>query len=376
MDSKRKTINYQGGMLLLLILLIVSLIGGVIIYRYSLVSHLSANEHLSEGLFYGIVGVAIAASAISLLLAVRLHRNMRSLKRVAEAMENGGDIESMPRFANDELGDLSLHIIDLYRRLQMASNDIQREHNNALHEQQEKLRIKRQLTNNINHELKTPVAAIQGYLETITTNKDMSDEERNTFIEKCYAHSQRLVQLLQDVSTITRLEDGSNRIECESVDLQNIIEDIAADVELLPVERQMRLNIELPKPMLVKGNSTLLMSIFKNLTDNALAYSGGRDIFIRMTAENSEFYTIVFGEWLKAKGTTLGADNGIGIDGDHINHIFERFYRIDKGRSRKLGGTGLGLSIVKNAVLFHGGEISVANRAMGGLEFTITLPKA
>ena len=364
MDSKRKTINYQGGMLLLLILLIVSLIGGVIIYRYSLVSHLSANEHLSEGLFYGIVGVAIAASAISLLLAVRLHRNMRSLKRVAEAMENGADIESMPRFANDELGDLSLHIIDLYRRLQMASNDIQREHNNALHEQQEKLRIKRQLTNNINHELKTPVAAIQGYLETITTNKDMSDEERNAFIEKCYAHSQRLVQLLQDVSTITRLEDGSNRIECESVDLQNIIEDIAADVELLPVERQMRLNIELPKPMLVKGNSTLLMSIFKNLTDNALAYSGGRDIFIRMTAENSEFYTIVF------------ADNGIGVDGDHINHIFERFYRIDKGRSRKLGGTGLGLSIVKNAVLFHGGEISVANRAMGGLEFTITLPKA
>ena len=86
--------------------------------------------------------------------------------------------------------------------------------------------------------------------------------------------------------------------------------------------------------------------------------------------------TWVDGEWLKAKGTTLGADNGIGVDEDHINHIFERFYRIDKGRSRKLGGTGLGLSIVKNAVLFHGGEISVANRAMGGLEFTITLPRA
>lgn len=364
MDSKHKAVNYRGGMMLLLILLTLSLIGGVIIYRYSLLSRFSANEHLHEGLFYGIVIVAIAASAISLLITVRLYRNMRSLKRVAEAMENGADIESMPRFANDDLGDLSRHIIDLYRRLRMASNDIQREHNNALHEQQEKLRIKRQLTNNINHELKTPVAAIQGYLETITTNKDMSDEERNAFIEKCYAHSQRLVQLLQDVSTITRLEDGSNRIECESVDLCNIIDEIAADVALMPIERQMRLNIELPKPMLVKGNSTLLMSIFKNLTDNALAYSGGRDIFIRMTAANNEFYTITF------------ADNGIGVDGDHINHIFERFYRIDKGRSRKLGGTGLGLSIVKNAVLFHGGDISVANRATGGLEFTITLPRA
>ena len=364
MDSKRNKINYHGGMLLLLILLIVSLIGGVIIYRYSLVSHFSANAHLNEGLFYGIVFVAIAASVISLTLAVRLRRNMRSLKRAANAMENGADIESMPNFANDDLGDLSRHIVELYRRLRMASSDIQREHNNALHEQQEKLRIKRQLTNNINHELKTPVAAIQGYLETIITSKDMSDEERNAFIEKCYAHSQRLVQLLQDVSTITRLEDGSNRIECESVDLHNIIDEIAADVALLPVERQMRLNIELPAPMTVKGNSTLLMSIFKNLTDNALAYSGGRDIFIRVTAIDPEFYTIRF------------ADNGIGVDEDHINHIFERFYRIDKGRSRKLGGTGLGLSIVKNAVLFHGGEISVANRAMGGLEFTITLPRA
>jgi signal transduction histidine kinase len=270
----------------------------------------------------------------------------------------------MPEFPRDELGDISRKIIDLYGRLRHASTEIEREHSRAMQEQQEKLRIKRQLTNNINHELKTPVAAIQGYLETIINNDDMTNEERKSFIEKSYAHSQRLVQLLQDVSTITRLEDGSNRIECESVDLQNIIEDIAADVELLPVERQMRLNIELPKPMLVKGNSTLLMSIFKNLTDNALAYSGGRDIFIRMTAENSEFYTIVF------------ADNGIGIDGDHINHIFERFYRIDKGRSRKLGGTGLGLSIVKNAVLFHGGDISIANRRTGGLEFRITLPRA
>ena len=116
--------------------------------------------------------------------------------------------------------------------------------------------------------------------------------------------------------------------------------------------------------MMIRGNSTLLMSIFKNLTDNALAYSGGRDIFIRVTAADNNFYTITF------------ADNGIGVDGDHINHIFERFYRIDKGRSRKLGGTGLGLSIVKNAVLFHGGEISVANRVVGGLEFTITLPRA
>lgn len=363
MDSKSKVFSYRGGMYLLLLLLIVSLIGGFIIYRYSLLSHYNESNTADEVIFYGIIGVATATMAISLTLAIRLNRNLRSLKRAAEAMEDGASIDSMPEFASDELGDLSRHIIDLYGRLREASNDVEREHNRALHEQQEKLRIKRQLTNNINHELKTPVAAIQGYLETMTNSQDITSEERDAFIAKCYAHCQRLTQLLNDVSTITRLEDGSSCIARQSVNLRAIIDEIASDVALLPDDRRMRMNITLPETMNVEGNSTLLMSIFKNLTDNAIAYSGGRDIFIKLASEDASQYTITF------------ADNGIGIDPEHIEHIFERFYRIDAGRSRKLGGTGLGLSIVKNAVLFHGGDISVCNRKMG-LEFTLTLPKA
>ena len=363
MDLKRKVSLRRSGMFILLALLIISIIGGVIVHRYSFVNRISGHEHLDEGLFYAIILVAVLASVLAIVLSMRFNRNMRNLKRVANAMEEGRDVE-IRDFANDELGDLSRHIIDLYERLRQASSDIELEHDRALHEQQEKLRIKRQLTNNINHELKTPVAAIQGYLETMIANPDMTDEERKTFIEKCYANSQRLTQLLTDVSTITRLEDGSSHIECESVDLRGIIDEIAADVALLPVERQMRVNVNLPSPMLVRGNSSLLMSIFKNLTDNALAYSAGRDIFINLESSDDKFYTFTF------------ADNGIGVDEEHINHLFERFYRIDKGRSRKLGGTGLGLAIVKNAVLFHGGDISIANRRTGGLEFKITLPKA
>lgn len=364
MDSKSNLFTYRGSMYILLALLILTIVGGVITYRFSLLSHSSHSEYTDEIIFFTIIGVAAIASIIAVMLAMRLNRNLKSLKHVSEAMENGADIDSMPRFANDELGDVSRHIIDLYRRLRQASSDIEREHDLALHEHQEKLRIKRQLTNNINHEIKTPVAAIQGYLETMINNKDMSTEERDSFIEKCYAHSQRLTQLLHDVSTITRMEDGSNRIECESVDLTTIIEEIVSDVAMLPDDKRMRINTTLPKPMLVRGNSTLLLSIFKNLTDNAIAYSGGRDIYIKVVDEDAEKYTIVV------------ADNGIGVDNDHIGHIFERFYRIDKGRSRKLGGTGLGLSIVKNAVLFHGGDIEVYNRKSGGLEFKFTLPKA
>ena len=364
MASKNKFLTYRGGMFLLLALLIVSLICGFIIHHYSVVRQLAISEHKDEGTLYIIIGVAIIATIIAVVLSMRLNRNLRNLNKIVEAMENGADIESMPEFPRDELGDISRNIIDLYRRLRHASTEIERQHSRAMHEQQEKLRIKRQLTNNINHELKTPVAAIQGYLETIINNEDMTNEERKSFIEKSYAHSQRLTQLLTDVSTITRMEDGSNRIECQSVDLSAIIHEIRDEVALLPDVKRMRMNIELPEPMMIKGNSSLLMSIFKNLTDNAIAYSGGRDIFIKAWEGENNMYTITV------------ADNGIGIDNDHIGHIFERFYRIDAGRSRKLGGTGLGLSIVKNAVLFHGGDIEVYNRKVGGLEFRFTLPKA
>ena len=364
MDSKAKLFSYRGGMYLLLALLTILLIGGFIIYRFSLLSHQNIVNTLDEGIFFGIIGVAIATVVIALLLAVRLNRNLQSLQRAAMTMESGADIGSIPEFANDELGDVSRHIIDLYQRLHQANKEVQIEHDRALHEQQEKLRIKRQLTNNINHEIKTPVAAIQGYLETLINSTDISEEERNAFIEKCYTHCLRLTQLLHDVSTITRLEDGSSRIVCESIDLRAIIDEIASEVALLPDDKRMRMNISLPEKVVINGNSTLLMSIFKNLTDNALAYSGGRDIYIKLVEETANSYTLSF------------ADNGIGVDEEHIGHIFERFYRIDKGRSRKLGGTGLGLSIVKNSTLFHGGDISVCNRKMGGLEFTITLPKS
>ena len=367
MDLKsKKFFSYRGGMYMLLALLIMSLISGVIIYRHSLINHLKGDGsvHMDDGIFFVIIDIAIAKAIIALFLAIRINRNIKNLERVAYAMENGAKRESMPKFANDELGDIAHHIIELYGRLSDASESIKREHDKALHEEQEKLRIKRQLTNNINHELKTPVAAIQGYLETITTSKEMTEEERNIFIAKSYTHCQRLTQLLTDVSTITRLEDGSARIERESVDLHAILTEIASEVALLGDDKRMRMNIELSSPMLVNGNSTLLTSIFKNLTDNAIAYSGGRDIYIKSLGEKDGMYTLSF------------ADNGIGIDDAHLAHIFERFYRIDAGRSRKLGGTGLGLSIVKNAVLFHGGAIDVKNRKVGGLEFTFTLPKA
>ena len=115
--------------------------------------------------------------------------------------------------------------------------------------------------------------------------------------------------------------------------------------------------------MEVRGRASLLSAICRTLADNAAAFSGGRDLYIRLTDDTAESCTILL------------ADNGIGVEEEHLPHLFERFYRVDKGRSRKLGGTGLGLAIVRNAVAFHGGTISVRNREGGGLEFRFTLRK-
>ncbi|MEG1405367.1 MAG: ATP-binding protein, partial [Alistipes sp.] len=149
----------------------------------------------------------------------------------------------------------------------------------------------------------------------------------------------------------------------EQIVVNHIIDELQADIQLLPAERRMRLHCDFTHPVIIEGNAALIGSIFHNLTDNATAYSMGRDLYIRLLREDETHYTFLF------------ADNGIGIEEEHLPRIFERFYRVDKGRSRKVGGTGLGLAIVKNAVVLHGGEIEARNSDRGGLEFIFTLCK-
>ena len=129
-------------------------------------------------------------------------------------------------------------------------------------------------------------------------------------------------------------------------------------------EKEMTCTVRIPEDAQIEGNHSLLYSIFRNLFDNAIAYAGtSTHIAVNCYKEDKEFYYFSF------------SDNGVGVEEDHINRIFERFYRVDKGRSRKLGGTGLGLSIVKNAVLFHKGQISAKSTPGKGIQFFFTLKK-
>lgn len=294
----------------------------------------------------------------------RIGRYVERLSDFAKKAERGDRIYDAQPFPHDELGDISNHIVRLYAKLQQAVADRDRQHKIAIWQEREKIRIKRELTNNINHELKTPVAAMQVCLETLIDHPDMGADKRNEFLARCYQANSRLSQLLSDVSVITRIEDGGDNIVREPVDVGMIVAEVCGELGDVAAEKGIAISDNIGVGCIVDGNASLLTSVFRNLIDNAIKYSGGT--MVTLSAQPGQGGMIVF----------RVADNGSGASPEHIERIFERFYRVDKGRSRQVGGTGLGLAIVKNAVLWHGGSISAANLRTGGLEFTFTLPSS
>ena len=255
---------------------------------------------------------------------------------------------------------LSMSVI-AYFTTRKLGKDIERV--NHYEAEQEKNRLKRQLTNNINHELKTPVASIQVCLETLLSGITLSEEKRQELIERCYTNNERLRRLLADVSLITRIEDGNALICKEEVVINDILCDIADELEIMPENERMTLHTNFNEQVTLNGNLSLIGSIFRNLTENAIAYSEGKNIYISLLTNNEQECKIRF------------EDDGCGVEEKQLSRLFERFYRVDKGRSRKKGGTGLGLSIVKHAVQFHGGTITASNRPNGGLRFDFVLKK-
>ena len=223
--------------------------------------------------------------------------------------------------------------------------------------------MRRELTQNIAHELKTPVASILAFTDTILENPDISMEIRHQFVERTNAQARRLTSLLQDISTLNKMDYAPDLLVMERVDVSVMVADIVKETAIALEKKQMTLKNCLQQSIWVMGNWSLLYSIFRNLITNAILYAGPKTT-IEISAQNRD------NDWLFTV-----SDNGVGVPPEHLPRIFERFYRVDKGRSRSLGGTGLGLSIVKNAVLWHGGTISVTNNPDGGLCFVFNLQK-
>ena len=224
--------------------------------------------------------------------------------------------------------------------------------------------VKRHLTQNISHELKTPVSSILGYMESILENPEMDAERQRFFIERSFQQAQRLRDLLQDISTLNKMDEAKKLFEKENCNVSEVIMDVLNDVHLQVEQKECEVLTNFQPEIIVKANRSLVYSIFRNLIDNSLTYAGEKlTIDISCYREDDQFLYFSF------------SDNGIGVSEEHLNRLFERFYRVDKGRSRKAGGTGLGLAIVKNAIIFHRGTISAKSVPGGGLSFLFSLRK-
>lgn len=330
-------------------------------YTVSLTALLQADY----GFLWTMAAITLLMCTLGYFATRRVGQHIVRLSRFAEDVERGIKISDTQPFPRDELGNISSQIVRLYARLQQALADRDSQHRAALREQQEKQRIKKQLTNNINHELKTPVASIQICVETLLAHPELDERKRTEFLCRCLAGTERLRRLLADVSLVTRMDDGGAAIARGPVNLTDLIAETVTEKAPIALRRSIALENHVPAfPTLTvtQGNAPLLESVFSNLIDNAIAYSGGTRIRLDLvSAADGQIVLTV-------------CDNGTGVAPEHLPRLFERFYRVDKGRSRAAGGTGLGLAIVKNAVAFHGGNITVENRSGGGLLFRITLP--
>jgi two-component system phosphate regulon sensor histidine kinase PhoR len=224
--------------------------------------------------------------------------------------------------------------------------------------------VRRDFVANVSHELKTPLTAIRALVETLIEDRGMEPATRERFHEKIRDQAARLSSLVGDLLTLARVESQGPVHERRPLDVRSIVRDSAASIAHACGQKGLTLAISTaPEPLVVDGDEESLRQIVDNLLDNALKYtpSGGRIAVSALASEREAVLEV--------------ADTGIGIEPRDLERIFERFYRVDRARSRELGGTGLGLSIVKHLALSLGGNVAVESRPGHGTTFRVVLPR-
>lgn len=227
-------------------------------------------------------------------------------------------------------------------------------------EQLQAEQLRREFTANVSHELKTPLHLISGYSEMLASDV-VAQKDVPQFAEKIHSESQRMIQLVEDIIKLSHL-DESEELAMEPINLYQISEEVLESLSAKANERHINLHL-LGKPAYITGNHALIHSLIYNLCDNAIIYNRDKgDVTVGITSNEDKIVLTV-------------QDTGVGIAKDEQERIFERFYRVDKSRSKKLGGTGLGLSIVKHAVNQHHADIKVESQLGLGTKMTVTFHK-
>ncbi len=290
--------------------------------------------------------VILIAFVLSFILASRL------TKRILEPI-NSIDPDDPTKHINEEE---YKEIAPLLRRIHSQNEQLKQDQK----EIEKAALIRQEFTANVSHELKTPLHAISGYAELLE-NEMVKEEDIKSFAGKIREESTRMTQLVEDIIELTRLDNGGVEMKWEDCDLYRIAENAVDSLEVASSVMNVEVTVS-GSDAPIRAIPQLLYSTVYNLCDNAIKYNhnGGS---VEVDIQKSSYNTV-----LRVK------DTGIGIPVDSQERIFERFYRVDKSRSKEVGGTGLGLSIVKHAVMIHGGKIEVNSEIGKGTEFIVSLP--
>ncbi|MDK9700129.1 MAG: ATP-binding protein [bacterium] len=222
-------------------------------------------------------------------------------------------------------------------------------------------RIRSEFVANVSHELRTPITSIKGFVETLRDGAIDDPDEAKRFLDIVYRQSERLNSIIEDLLNLSRIEREEKTLEREPCNLADTLRPLTAEFQERCNAKQIPFTTECDQEIVVNANAQLLLQAVSNLLDNAFKYGGGRPIAMQIKKSEEQVLISVI-------------DHGAGIPVEHLERIFERFYRIDAARSRSLGGTGLGLAIVKHIANSHGGFVTVDSNLGSGSTFTIHLP--
>ncbi|MBQ0070354.1 MAG: ATP-binding protein [Spirochaetales bacterium] len=224
----------------------------------------------------------------------------------------------------------------------------------------EEMRL-RDFTANVSHELKTPLHVISGCAELLNSGLVKPEDQRG-FITQIHDQAKRMTQLVTDIIELSRIEEGGENSELEDLDMMAVAKSVTDNLMAIAVERNIDLKTDLAEAW-VTSSYTIIYELIFNLVDNAIKYTerGGHVTVTTKVTDKSAIVTV--------------KDDGIGIAEEHLDRVFERFYRVDKSRSREVGGTGLGLAIVKHAAITSGGKVTIESQPGQGSLFTATFPK-
>lgn len=312
----------------------------------------SLNGDLSRIILQAMAIGLMISVLMSLLLAKTLVTPLQELTHAAESVAGGDFDQKVDNPSRDEIGVLTQTFNDMAGTLEDTLDDLKKSE-----------QMRKEFVANVSHELRTPITSVKSYSETLLEDPEMDREMRERFLNVIVNESDRMSKIVQDLLTLSRFDAGSIEFEFTTFSFERSVKDVYSAMRLEAQNHDHEFTLEFLSPVPdIVGDKGRIEQVLMNMVSNAIKYTknGGK---IKMTAGSKDGSV-----WCAVR------DNGIGIPKQDVEHVFDRFYRVDKARSRESGGTGLGLSIANEIVLRHQGTLTLDSKVGRGTVITVTLP--